>query len=144
MHPRKQKRKNASAMKPVGRLVALFRRTAGLTQHQLADLVGHQVETIASVEQGRRALPPGLALKLDQLLDTEGALAEAVNRCRKSTCFRRGRASTWNSNWRRSRSPGTATRSCRASSRRRPAWYVRRSCTGRRPRPSASSSGNRS
>ncbi|MFJ1617371.1 Scr1 family TA system antitoxin-like transcriptional regulator [Streptomyces sp. NPDC088251] len=65
-------------MKLVGRLVAVFRRAAGLTQPQLADLVGHQVETIASVEQGRRALLPSLALMLDQLLDTKGALSEAV------------------------------------------------------------------
>ncbi len=78
MHPGKRKRKNASAMKLVGKLVALFRRAAGLTQSQLALLVGHQVETIASIEQGRRALLPDLAAKLDERLDTKGALAEAV------------------------------------------------------------------
>ncbi|SFY37282.1 hypothetical protein SAMN02787144_102122 [Streptomyces atratus] len=32
MHPGKRKRKNASAMKLVGKLVAVFRRAAGLTQ----------------------------------------------------------------------------------------------------------------
>lgn len=78
MHPGKRKRKNASAMKLVGKLVAVFRRAAGLTQTQLADLVGHQVETISSIEQGRRALLPDLAAKLDELLDTKGALKEAV------------------------------------------------------------------
>ncbi|WSD69129.1 helix-turn-helix transcriptional regulator [Streptomyces sp. NBC_01591] len=78
MHPGKRKRKNASAMKLVGKLVAVFRRAAGLTQTQLADLAGHQVETIASIEQGRRALLPDLAAKLDELLDTKGALTEAV------------------------------------------------------------------
>lgn len=78
MHPGKRKRKNASAMKLVGKLVALFRRAAGLTQSQLALLVGHQVETIASIEQGRRALLPDLAAKLDDRLDTKGALEEAV------------------------------------------------------------------
>ncbi|MFE7619416.1 helix-turn-helix domain-containing protein [Streptomyces sp. NPDC057496] len=65
-------------MKLVGRLVAVFRRAAGLTQAQLASMAGHQVETIASIEQGRRALLPGLAATLDELLDTKGALAEAV------------------------------------------------------------------
>ncbi|MFE3152861.1 MULTISPECIES: Scr1 family TA system antitoxin-like transcriptional regulator [unclassified Streptomyces] len=65
-------------MKLVGKLVALFRRAAGLTQSQLALLVGHQVETIASIEQGRRSLLPDLAAKLDEQLDTKGALAEAV------------------------------------------------------------------
>ncbi|MCT2544217.1 helix-turn-helix transcriptional regulator [Streptomyces atratus] len=78
MHPGKRKRKNASAMKLVGKLVALFRGAAGLPQSQLAVLVGHQVETIASIEQGRRALLPDLAAKLDERLDTKGALAEAV------------------------------------------------------------------
>ncbi|MFB6814825.1 Scr1 family TA system antitoxin-like transcriptional regulator [Streptomyces sp. NPDC056347] len=66
-------------MKLVGRLVALYRNTARLTQTQLAGMTGHQVETIASIEQGRRALLPSLAASLDQLLDTKGALAEAVD-----------------------------------------------------------------
>ncbi|MFC9625320.1 Scr1 family TA system antitoxin-like transcriptional regulator [Streptomyces sp. NPDC056930] len=78
MHPRKRQRKNASAMKLVGKLVGVFRVAAGLTQAQLADRVGHQVETIASIEQGRRALLPDLAHRLDELLDTKGALETAV------------------------------------------------------------------
>ncbi|WP_229867422.1 helix-turn-helix domain-containing protein [Streptomyces gelaticus] len=65
-------------MKLVGKLVAVFRKAAGLTQAQLAALVGHQVETISSIEQGRRALLPDLAAKLDERLDTKGALAMAV------------------------------------------------------------------
>ncbi|MFD4943920.1 Scr1 family TA system antitoxin-like transcriptional regulator [Streptomyces sp. NPDC058409] len=65
-------------MKLVGKLVGVFRVAAGLTQAQLADRVGHQVETIASIEQGRRALLPGLARQLDQLLDTKKALETAV------------------------------------------------------------------
>ncbi|WP_413753338.1 helix-turn-helix transcriptional regulator [Streptomyces sp. R-74717] len=78
MHPRKRQRKNASAMKLVGKLVGVFRVAAGLTQAQLADRVGHQVETIASIEQGRRALLPELARQLDQLLETKKALETAV------------------------------------------------------------------
>lgn len=78
MHPRKRQRKNASAMKLVGKLVGVFRVAAGLTQAQLADRVGHQVETIASIEQGRRALLPELARRLDGLLETKGALETAV------------------------------------------------------------------
>ncbi|MCX5398837.1 helix-turn-helix transcriptional regulator [Streptomyces sp. NBC_00102] len=65
-------------MKLVGKLVSLFRIEAGLTQAQLATSVGVQVETIASIEQGRRALLPDLAHRLDELLDTKGALATAV------------------------------------------------------------------
>ncbi|MFD6420949.1 Scr1 family TA system antitoxin-like transcriptional regulator [Streptomyces sp. NPDC060198] len=65
-------------MKLVGKLVSLFRIEAGFTQTQLATSVGVQVETIASIEQGRRALLPDLAHRLDELLDTKGALATAV------------------------------------------------------------------
>ncbi|MDF6020365.1 helix-turn-helix transcriptional regulator [Streptomyces sp. JH34] len=79
MHPRNRQRRNASAMKLVGKLVGLFRATADLTQAQLADRAAVQVETIASIEQGRRALLPDLARRLDALLDTKGALETAVD-----------------------------------------------------------------
>lgn len=79
MHPRNRQRRNASAMKLVGKLVGLFRVTADLTQAQLADRAAVQVETIASIEQGRRALLPDLARRLDALLDTKGALETAVD-----------------------------------------------------------------
>lgn len=62
----------------MGKLLGLFRVAAGLTQAQLADAVGVQVETVASIEQGRRSLLPDLASRLDQLLETKGALATAV------------------------------------------------------------------
>ncbi|MEU8674119.1 helix-turn-helix transcriptional regulator [Streptomyces sp. NPDC048560] len=65
-------------MKLVGKLVGVSRVAAGLTQAQLADAVGIQVETVASIEQGRRALLPDLARRLDELLDTKGALSTAV------------------------------------------------------------------
>ncbi|MFC8829210.1 Scr1 family TA system antitoxin-like transcriptional regulator [Streptomyces sp. NPDC057137] len=79
MHSRKRQRKNASAMKLVGALVALFREAAGLTQRQLAERACVHTETIASVEQGRRLLKPDLAALLDQVLLTKGALATAVD-----------------------------------------------------------------
>jgi transcriptional regulator with XRE-family HTH domain len=62
----------------VGSLVGTFRRAAGLTQRALADEVAVDEETIASVEQGRRALKPDLAAQLDELLDTKGALSVAL------------------------------------------------------------------
>ncbi|WP_440573260.1 helix-turn-helix domain-containing protein [Streptomyces sp. AC154] len=65
-------------MKLVGALVAQFRRTAGLTQRQLADRSNTQPETIASIEQGRRALLPPLACVLDDILETKGALGTAL------------------------------------------------------------------
>ncbi|WP_240512887.1 helix-turn-helix domain-containing protein, partial [Streptomyces griseoruber] len=48
------------------------RRGAGLTQIGLAGLVRVDEETIASIEQGRRALKPDLAALLDEVLDTKG------------------------------------------------------------------------
>jgi transcriptional regulator with XRE-family HTH domain len=73
-------RRNASAMRMVGALLALYRRNAGHTQRSLGErfVVGEQ--QIASVEQGRRPLKPGLAAQLDELLDTRGALSTALSR----------------------------------------------------------------
>lgn len=65
-------------MKLVGKLVSVFRVAASLTQAQLADAVGIQMETVASIEQGRRAFLPDLARRMDELLDTKGALSTAV------------------------------------------------------------------
>lgn len=79
MHPKKRQRKNASAMKLVGKLVGLFRNAAGLTRAQLAERASVQTETIASIEQGRRSLLPDLARSLDEILDTKGALETAVD-----------------------------------------------------------------
>jgi len=73
-----RRRKNASAVKMVGSLVGAFRRAAGLTQRALAEQVGVDEETIASVEQGRRTLKEDLATLLDELLDTKGALSVAL------------------------------------------------------------------
>ncbi|MFG2520614.1 Scr1 family TA system antitoxin-like transcriptional regulator [Streptomyces sp. NPDC048527] len=79
MNPRKRpRRKNASAMKMVGALLAVFRSAAGYTQRALAERVVVDEETIASIEQGRRPLKADLAAVLDELLDTKGALATAV------------------------------------------------------------------
>ncbi|MFI9584830.1 helix-turn-helix domain-containing protein [Streptomyces sp. NPDC052236] len=78
MHPRKRQRKNASTMKLVGAQMGQFRRVAGLTQCQLAELINVHEETISSIEQGRRPLRPDIAAVLDQLLDTKRALQTAV------------------------------------------------------------------
>lgn len=79
MQPRKrQRRKNASAMKLVGQLVAVFRQAAGFTQAQLAERINVHEETISSIEQGRRPLKPDMAEVLDGLLETKKALATAV------------------------------------------------------------------
>ncbi|MFF1559517.1 Scr1 family TA system antitoxin-like transcriptional regulator [Streptomyces sp. NPDC058279] len=69
--------KNAS-WKVVGVLPAHHRKRALLTQQQLADLVFCDVESITSVEQGRRPLSLKLAVALDAVLDAKGALREAA------------------------------------------------------------------
>ncbi|MBZ6205638.1 helix-turn-helix transcriptional regulator [Streptomyces olivaceus] len=73
-------RRNASAMKMVGALLALYRQAAGLTQRSLGErfVIGEQ--QIASIEQGRRPLKPDLAEQLDELLGTKGALSVALSR----------------------------------------------------------------
>ncbi|MEU5750684.1 helix-turn-helix transcriptional regulator [Streptomyces sp. NPDC047829] len=73
-------RRNASAMKMVGALLALYRQAAGHTQRSLGErfVIGEQ--QIASIEQGRRPLKPDLAEQLDELLDTKGALSTALSR----------------------------------------------------------------
>ncbi|MDI3409261.1 helix-turn-helix domain-containing protein [Streptomyces cavernicola] len=74
MHPAKKPRKSTSWC-VVGAQLAHFRKKARLTQFQLAEEIGVHVDTIASIEQGRRALHIDLATRLDQLLDTGGVLA---------------------------------------------------------------------
>lgn len=65
-------------MKMVGALLAVFREAAGYTQRSLGErfVVGEQ--QIASIEQGRRPLKRDLAEQLDELLETRGALSEAL------------------------------------------------------------------
>lgn len=76
----RRSRRNASAMKMVGSLLALYREAAGYTQKSLGErfVVGEQ--QIASIEQGRRPLKPDLAEQLNELLGTKGALSVALSR----------------------------------------------------------------
>ncbi|WP_372337809.1 Scr1 family TA system antitoxin-like transcriptional regulator [Streptomyces sp. MK5] len=75
---RSRTRRNASAMKMVGALLAVFRESAGYTQRTLAERFFVSEQQIASIEQGRRPLKPDLAEQLDGLLGTKGALSEAL------------------------------------------------------------------
>ncbi|OIJ99761.1 helix-turn-helix domain-containing protein [Streptomyces colonosanans] len=75
---RSRTRRNASAMKMVGALLAVFREAAGYTQRSLAERFFVSEQQIASIEQGRRPLKPDLAEQLDELLGTKGALSEAL------------------------------------------------------------------
>ncbi|WP_030619582.1 helix-turn-helix domain-containing protein [Streptomyces fulvoviolaceus] len=70
--------KNLTSMKMLGKQLGAARRAAGLTQSALAELVRVDEETIASIEQGRRALKPDLAALLDEVLQTKGMLSAGV------------------------------------------------------------------
>ncbi|MEU1054297.1 helix-turn-helix transcriptional regulator [Streptomyces sp. NPDC005876] len=73
-------RRNTSAMKMVGALLALYREAAGYTQRSLSEVFNISEQQIASIEQGRRPLKPDLAEQLDERLGTKGALSTAVSR----------------------------------------------------------------
>ncbi len=64
----------------VGAQVRHLRKLAGLTQAALAEQAGVGEDTIASIEQGRRALQLDMAIQLDELLDSSGVLRVAVER----------------------------------------------------------------
>lgn len=79
MH-RTNKPKKVTSWQVIGCQVSHFRKLAHLTQEQLAELLNISVETIGSIEQGRRPLKMDLAERLDEALDTKGALAVAVSK----------------------------------------------------------------
>ncbi|MGW3126991.1 helix-turn-helix domain-containing protein [Streptomyces sp. NPDC001076] len=70
--------KNQTSMKMLGKQLGAARRVAGLTQSELGLRVGLDEQTVASIEQGRRALKPDVAARMDEVLDTKGMLAAGV------------------------------------------------------------------
>ncbi|MFF5334973.1 helix-turn-helix domain-containing protein [Streptomyces sp. NPDC013181] len=74
----KNSRKRVTSWHLIGAQLATFRRAAGLTQSALAERSRVSEDTIASVEQGRRPLQMDLAILLDDILETKGALQVAV------------------------------------------------------------------
>ncbi|QEU91209.1 XRE family transcriptional regulator [Streptomyces kanamyceticus] len=76
--PKRRPRRNASAMRMVGALLAVHREAAGYTQKSLAERFVIGEDLIASIEQGRRPLKLDLAVQLDELLGTNRTLETAV------------------------------------------------------------------
>ncbi|MFJ8671281.1 Scr1 family TA system antitoxin-like transcriptional regulator [Streptomyces sp. NPDC093589] len=74
-------------MEVIGAQLAFFRIKAGLTQSGLSERASASEQTIASIEQGRRALMPHLADEFDRLLHTGGALAVGVEKLPKREKF---------------------------------------------------------
>ncbi|MFE4213380.1 helix-turn-helix domain-containing protein [Streptomyces sp. NPDC056844] len=73
-----KRNKRVTSWHVIGAQLAAFRRAAGHTQTSLADRFCVGEDTIASIEQGRRALQADFAAQLDELLETKGALGVAV------------------------------------------------------------------
>ncbi|MFC9814422.1 helix-turn-helix domain-containing protein [Streptomyces virginiae] len=67
-------------MKLVGAQVGAARIAKGLTQRGFAEALHIDVETVASIEQGRRTLMPHVAEKMDRILGLPGVLTVAANR----------------------------------------------------------------
>ena len=55
----------------LGQRIARQRRVVGLTQAELAEMVGVQPETISRIETGRRTISLGLIVLLSESLDIE-------------------------------------------------------------------------
>ncbi|MFH8437302.1 Scr1 family TA system antitoxin-like transcriptional regulator [Streptomyces sp. NPDC018007] len=66
------------SLKMFGEVVKTFRKRARLTQEQFAPLVRYSVETIASIEQGRRFPPPDFAERAEAVLDAFGVIEAAA------------------------------------------------------------------
>ncbi|MEU2130037.1 helix-turn-helix transcriptional regulator [Streptomyces sp. NPDC018352] len=80
MQPAKKKSKRITSWHLIGAQLATFRKAARMTQAALAEQCSVGDDTISSIEQGRRALQWDFAVKLDELLDTKGALQVAVSK----------------------------------------------------------------
>ncbi|MFF3456538.1 Scr1 family TA system antitoxin-like transcriptional regulator [Streptomyces sp. NPDC002730] len=79
MHPARRT-KRITSWHVIGAQLATFRKAARMTQAELATQFCVGEDTIASIEQGRRALKLDLAIALDELLDTKRALQTAVDK----------------------------------------------------------------
>ncbi|PRH77815.1 transcriptional regulator [Streptomyces solincola] len=75
-----QKSDKVTSWHLIGAQLAQLRRADGLSQPQLADRIAVSVETLASIEQGRRPLRLDRAQQLDDILGTGGVLAAGVAR----------------------------------------------------------------
>ncbi|MCX4543052.1 helix-turn-helix transcriptional regulator [Streptomyces sp. NBC_01565] len=77
-----------------GELVKAFRKRAGLTQEQLAPMVGYSVQYVGSIEQGRRHPSRRFVDRAEQALDAFGVIRIAARDLNQ----RRGLAS-WFRRW---------------------------------------------
>ncbi|MFJ9595566.1 Scr1 family TA system antitoxin-like transcriptional regulator [Streptomyces virginiae] len=81
-------------LRSFGETVKASRKRAGLTQEQLAPLIGYSVQYVGSVEQGRRHPSQKFVNKTEAVLDTFGVIDIAARQLTR----RRGLA-TWFRRW---------------------------------------------
>ena len=68
----------SDSLKTFGEVLKAFRKRAGLTQEEFAPRVQYSVQTVASIEQGRRFPPPDFVERAEEVLDAFGALRGAA------------------------------------------------------------------
>ncbi|MFF8599797.1 helix-turn-helix domain-containing protein [Streptomyces sp. NPDC015232] len=68
----------SDSLKAFGEVVKAFRKRARLTQEQFAPQVGYSVETVSSVEQGRRFPSPKFVDRSEEFFDAFGAIKGAA------------------------------------------------------------------
>lgn len=68
----------SDSLRTFGEVFKAFRRRAGLTQEEFADLVPYSVQTVAKIEQGRRFPQPDFVERAEETLDAFGALRGAA------------------------------------------------------------------
>ncbi|MEV5506239.1 helix-turn-helix domain-containing protein [Streptomyces orinoci] len=87
MRTRTDGRKPQSSAQLAGALLALLRTNAKFTQRALADKLCASEETVASIEQGRRALLPDMAERIDRVLGTGGVLGVVLQNLPRGANF---------------------------------------------------------
>lgn len=60
------------SLRALGAVLKVFRERAGLTQEGFASIMGYSVQTVASIEQGRRMPQPGYLAKAKEVLKDFG------------------------------------------------------------------------
>ncbi|KPI14009.1 helix-turn-helix domain protein [Actinobacteria bacterium OK006] len=68
----------SDSLRTFGEVFKAFRKRAGLTQEEFAELVPYSVQTVAKIEQGRRFPQPDFVERAEETLDAFGTLRGAA------------------------------------------------------------------
>ncbi|MHC0429179.1 helix-turn-helix domain-containing protein [Streptomyces sp. O3] len=68
----------SDSLRTFGEVLKAFRKRAGVTQEEFAELVPCSVQTVAKIEQGRRFPQPDFVRRAEETLDAFGALQGAA------------------------------------------------------------------